>query len=262
MTALDSTVAYHGQTSAVSWKGRLVNDPGRFTAYLRGVVRPRIADSESGFTMAMRGLASTGMATPFLERVLTAVPRPDSSEVGEALAECVLRDDSGYSICWPWNMVRDRRTPRASLPGADLVGFCSDDQTALLLLGEVKTSSDASAPPRVMTGGGGMAWQLAENATRLDIHHKLLAWLHSRCQDQPYRRFYEQAVARYLSSEGRDLLVVGVLIRDTEPNELDLRSSGQALSLKLADPTRVDLMAWYLPVQISRWPALLEEQAP
>ena len=50
-------------------------------------------------------------------------PEAEDWEVGEALAECALQHDSGREVHWPWNTVRDRRTPRASLPGTDLVGF-------------------------------------------------------------------------------------------------------------------------------------------
>src|SRR5690606_29430437 len=129
---------------------------------------------------------------------------------------------------WPWNTVRDRRTPRASLPGTDLVGFYRQGETVLLLFGEVKTSSEQSAPPNVMYGGSGMTWQLEESAKRLDIQRSLLQWLHARCLVEPYRDLYEKAVSRYLCSEGKELLIVGVLIRDTQPNEADLQSRGKA----------------------------------
>lgn len=187
---LNSTITYSGEANPVQWEGRLVEDKVQFTKYMREVVQPRIADEGSDFDTELRSLATTGMATQFLERLLTAVPDPTNWEVGEALAECALRDDSGRQVCWPWNLVRDRRTPRASLPGADLVGFYLEDDTVSLLVGEVKTSSDSKTPPGVMSGGGGMAWQLEENAKRLDIQHALLIWLRSRCKEQPFRDLY------------------------------------------------------------------------
>ena len=107
------------------------------------------------------------MVTEFVKNLLRAVPEEKSWAVGEALAESVLADDDTREICWPWNLVRDRRTLKASLPGADLVGFCNEGDAVLLLFGEVKTSSDASTPPNVMNGSGGMAWQLKDEAT----HH-------------------------------------------------------------------------------------------
>jgi len=264
MTArtLASRVVYSGRTGSASWEGRHVEDAKLFQGFIREVVRPRVTDAGSSFEADLRGLATTGMETQFVERLLRTVPEPEGWEVGEAFAECVLQTDSGREVHWPWNMVCDRRTPRASLPGADLVGFYSEAGTVLLLFGEVKTSSDTSAPPGVMYGGSGMTWQLEESATRLDIQHTLLKWLHARCRSQPYRDLYVKAVERYLRSEGKELLLIGVLVRDTAPNELDLKSRGEALSRKLDAPTCVQLIAWYLPVPTSDWPQFVQGEAP
>lgn len=258
---LGSAVCYSGRATSASWEGRHVANSKQFKRFMREVVGPRLADDSSSFEPYIRGLATTGVATEFVERLLMAVPEPEGWEAGEALAECALQQDSGREVHWPWNTVRDRRTPRASLPGADLVGFYREDDSVLLLFGEVKTSSDANTPPGVMNGGTGMAWQLEQSATRLDIQHALLKWLRSRCQSEPYRDLYEQAVGRYLKSEGKELLLVGILIRDTAPSELDLKSRGQVLSKKLGKPTRIELIAWYLPVPIAEWPKLLKEEA-
>ena len=260
--SLGSSVAYSGTADPVRWEGRVVDDRGRFGRYMREAVRPRITDEASSFDAELQGLATTGLETRFVERLLRAVPDPASWEIGEAFAECALRDDPDRQVHWPWNMVRDRRTPRASLPGADLVGFYCDGQDVFLLFGEVKTSSDAHTPPGVMSGGSGMAWQLEQSAIRLDIQHTLLHWLYVRCRSESrHLELYRKAVERYLESEGKALLLVGVLLRDTPPSERDLKARGEALSHRVADPTRVDLIAWYLPVPIPDWPALVQEGA-
>lgn len=191
--------------------------------------------------------------------MLRAVPEPKAWEVGEAFAECVLRDDPQREVHWPWNTVRDRRTPRASLPGADLVGFCRDGTNVFLLIGEVKTSADTSTPPSVMSGPGGMAWQLERTDRRVDVQHALLKWLHTRCDSAFYRELFRKAAERYIASGGRALMLVGVLLRDTSPSELDLKAPGEGLARRLGEPTRVDFTAWYLPVPIVEWPALMRE---
>jgi hypothetical protein len=257
--ALGAAVCYAGSATPARWEGRHVADEKRFKSFVRDVVAQRVADVESSFESDIRGLATTGMATEFVERLLKAVPEPEGWEVGEALAECALKQDSGREVHWPWNTVRDRRTPRASLPGSDLVGFYREGETVLLLFGEVKTSSDAATPPNVMYGGSGMTWQLEQSATRLDIQHALLKWLHSRCQSATHRDLYEKAVGRYLSSEGKEILLVGILMRDTAPSELDLKSRAQSMSKKFVTPTRIELIAWYLPVPVAEWPKLLEK---
>jgi len=255
--SLASTVNYSGKTGSARWEGRLVEDAEVFTSFVRGVVRDRISDTASGFETDISGLASTGMSSEFVERLLAAVREPESWEIGEALAECALQHDSGLEVHLPWNTVRDRRTPRASLPGADLVGFVKDGETVLLLIGEVKTSSDANTPPNVMYGGSGMTWQLQASATKLDIQHALLRWLQSRCRLAPYRELYEKAVHCFLSSEGRELLLMGILIRDTKPDERDLKGRARAMAEVIGDPTRIDLLAWYLPIVMTDWQDLL-----
>lgn len=259
VVTLGSRVVYSGNEQSVHWEGRVVNNEEQFRSYMQEVVQPRISDVESLFDSTLRGLATTGMATEFLEKLLKALPNPQSWEIGEALAECALRDEMGGQICWPWNTVRDRRTPRASLPGADLVGFYCEEENIFLLIGEVKTSSDTRTPPGVMYGGSGMVWQLENSATSLDIQFALLKWLHARCHLSSYHDIYQKAVTRYLESEGKELLLMGVLIRDTTPNELDLKNRGAALAVQLKDPTRIELIAWYLPLFIADWPALLQE---
>jgi hypothetical protein len=266
MTAasLVSDVHYSGAHGNAIWYGRVVLDEDHFKSYVISRVRARVEDDDvrGPFEAELRGMATTGMQTGFVERLLRAVPDEKSWAVGEALAECVLADDDTREICWPWNLVRDRRTPRASLPGADLVGFCKEGESVLLLFGEVKTSSDAGTPPNVMNGSGGMVWQLEEEATRLDIQHALLKWLRSRCDAPEHLKLYRSAVQRYVHSVGKEILLVGILLRDTKPSELDLTARAKALAMKLSTPTRIEIMAWYLPVPINDWPALLHGGTP
>lgn len=264
VAALAPNTSYSGSQDSAQWCGKAVNNADLFHSYLKERVRPRIDDDEAHdpFAAELRGMATTGMATEFVENLLRAVPAEKSWAIGEALAECVLADDESREICWPWNLVRDRRTPRASLPGADLVGFCKEDDQVILLFGEVKTSSDAGTPPNVMYGSTGMTWQLEEEATRLDIQHALLKWLRARCEDPEHRELYKAAVQRYVQSLGKEILLIGILLRDTDPNELDVASRAKILALKLQAPTRIEIIAWYLPVPIQDWPALLHGGAP
>jgi hypothetical protein len=264
VAALAPELTYSGSQDSAQWRGHAVVDEERFKSYVTDRVKARVEDDEAHdpFAAELRGLATTGMATEFVEGLLRAVPEDKSWAVGEALAECVLADDDAREICWPWNLVRDRRTPRASLPGADLVGFSKEGDTVLLLFGEVKTSSDANTPPSVMNGSGGIAWQLKDEATRLDIQHALLKWLRARCESNEHRALYQAAVQRYVQSLGKEILLVGILLRDTEPNELDVTSRAKFLAGSLESPTRIEITAWYLPVPIEDWPALLHGSAP
>jgi len=103
---------------------------------------------------------------------------------------------------------------------------------------------------------------LEENATRLDIQGTLLKWLRCRCLSEEHRELYRTAVRRYVTSGGKELLLVGILVRDTTPNERDFLSRTRALAKKLKKPVRVEIVAWYLPVPIEQWAGVLGGGAP
>ena len=257
--SLPATVAYSQVEGVAVWEGYEVTDEDAFCSFLAGPVQERAEDAEekSAFEDELQALATTGMGTEFLAEFLEATPDDKDWEVGEAFAETVLAQDASREVLWPWNEVRDRRTPRASLPGADLVGFCRDDDGFCLLFGEVKTSGDTGSPPQVMYGNKGMTWQLEANATQLGIQHSLLRWLRCRCTSPTLKSVYREAVGRYLNSGGKDLLIIGVLLRDTTCNEKDVKSRARHLAGCLDSPTRVEVFAWYLPLAIAKWPSAL-----
>lgn len=259
LASLSATREYDGSEGCVVWEGYVVPDKKVFHEFLNYVVAARLRDTEgrTTFEEELQGLATTGVATEFLAKFLAAVPEAKSWEVGEALAEAVLSEDDSREVVWPWNELRDRRMPQASLPGADLVGFCRDDSGVCLLFGEVKTSTDSKSPPQVMHGPSGMAWQLEGAAVRLEVQHALLRWLRFRCQSPELEEMYREAAARYLRSEGRDVLIVGVLLRDTQCREQDVERRGRYLAGRLDTPTRVEVLAWYLPIPIKDWPTVL-----
>jgi hypothetical protein len=198
------------------------------------------------------------MGTEALQSLLDAAVPPLEWEVGEAMAECLLTDEHG--VCWPWNENRDRKTPRASLPGADLVGFLGEGDETVLLFGEVKTSSHGDTPPGVMSGRSGMAHQIDSLATSKEIHFALLKWLGARCRGTDLHAKFEVAATRYLESGGKDFALIGVLLRDTPAHPDDLRTRGEAFANGAAQP-RIRLDAWYAPRAISEWVTLTMVEA-
>ena len=166
VAALPAALAYSGDEGVAKWEGYVVSSEVAFRAFLTGPVADRARDTEFGesFENELRGLAATGMGTRHLANFLASVGAERGWEIGEAFAESVLALDGNREVVWPWNHVRNRRTPAASLPGADLVGFCRDAQGFGLLFGEVKTSSDVRVPPQVratLREGGEGPWQQA-----------------------------------------------------------------------------------------------------
>ena len=173
------------------------------------------------------------------------------------MAEAYLERE--HEIIWPWNMERDKRNPKASLPGADLVGFKIDGDDVCLALGEVKTSTDGQTPPRVMSGRGGMTHQIDNLANDLTLICKLLKWLLPRCKGTDHETSFNAALGLFLDSGNKAVALFGVLIRDTQPNALDLQTRGHTLAGSLQHPTTCLLIAIYLPCAIADLPARVSQ---
>lgn len=262
MSVPDVHVQYEERRLAVAVKGAQILDSESFRVYLCGPVRERLEDVDHArsFEDDLRGLVTTGMASDVLAGILASTTVHEDWQVGEALAECLLEDIEG--AVWPWNTERDKRTPKASLPGADMIGFVRLDGQVFLLLGETKTSSAVQSPPNVMTGRTGMIQQLDRLATETQIHRSLLTWLHARCKNTVYWPLYQEAARHYLNSGGKALVLYGLLMRDTLPTPTDLATRANALSTLVSLPTRVSLQAWYLPSPIRDWPLLVQGGMP
>ena len=253
-----AAMIYHGQDQQVTWRGIKMADTGNFETFIKDDVASRLYDAEehNEFVTHLQGLSNTGFAQESLNAVLTAqVSEERDWAVGESLAEAYLH--KAYQVIWPWNMERDKRHSNASLPGADLIGFRSEDGDTRLVLGEVKSSSDPKTPPGVMNGRSGMIHQIDNLANDLSRICQLLKWLYHRCKDTKYENSFNKAVKLFLNSGNKAITLIGVLIRDTQPNERDLRTRGQTLAEKLQNPTLCHLMAIYLPCAIADLPSLL-----
>jgi hypothetical protein len=70
---------------------------------------------------------------------------------------------------------------------------------------------------------------------------------HLRTKGGPYQEAFDCSCISYFNTGRKSLVLFGVLIRDTQPNERDLSARGKALRRKLASPTQCDLVALYLP---------------
>jgi hypothetical protein len=257
---LPYNVCYSGTVGGVNWQGKHVVDKKQFSSYLRGPVTKRMKDVEGADRLEadLRALATTGMAIDTLRQLLLASQAErEPWEVGEALAECVLEDELGAK--WPWNMERDKRTPRANLPGADLIGFIGTNDGTLLLMGEVKTSSDCATPPCVLRGRSGMIHQVDKLCVNLQVHHCVIKWLYHRCRNNELWPLFQESVRKYLMTNGRALSLFGLLMRDTKPSDLDVQGRADELAKNVQEPTSVQLHVWYLPYPTNEWWSIVKE---
>lgn len=249
------TIAYSSIQNATSWDGVCFADGCKFDDFMANEVASRLHDEAGSADLKshLNSLASTGFAQDSLQAILEAEhPEERDWAVGEALAEAWLSREHG--VVWPWNMERDKRTPQASLPGADLVGFVTQGSETRLALGEVKCSSDSNTPPNVMTGRNGMARQLEALATDIGLLHTLIRWLQPRCRGNGAEPHFNAAVGLLLQSGNKAMTLFGVLVRDTQPDERDLRNRGQHLGEIIKAPAGCQLLALYLPCSIATLP--------
>lgn len=244
---------YPADKAIVHWRGYRFVDMAEFDLFLQGAVKARVTDAEFEDSLAedLQALVTTQMGSETLTAILTAPNAPLDWEIGEAMAECLLEQE--FEACWPWNENRDRKTPRASLPGADVVGFVGEGESVTFLFGEVKTSSDQNHPPGVMAGRSGLAHQIDALASSLEINASLLRWLYARCKNTDHWPKFQVACERYFASAGTDVTLVGVLLRDTSPHEDDLRTRSQAIAALNQDFPKMRLDAWYVPRAINEW---------
>ncbi len=253
------TTAYSNTHDATSWDGICIADGSKFNDFMTNEVASRLHDDagKADFTSHLNSLASTGFVQDSL-RVILEAEQPEERDwaVGEALAEAWLSREHG--VVWPWNMERDKRTPQASLPGADLVGFVTQGSETRLALGEVKCSSDSNTPPNVMTGRHGMTRQLENLVTDIGLLHTLIRWLQPRCRGNDSEPHFNAAIRLLLQSGNKAMSLFGVLVRDTQPDERDLRKRGQHLGEIVKTPAGCRLLALYLPCSIASLPARVQ----
>ena len=228
----------------------VVVDDATLEEVLTSKVRPLLQDEEGKESIRelLSELASTGFMKENIERLLddSDVSTPDWM-VGEALAEAFVCDEHGCSFPWPTG--RDLKNPEASPTGADMVGFQKTDDTALpyrFAFGEVKTSSEKNWPPQVAHCRTGLQQQIENLRDSTKVKGGLFRYLGHHAGGKSWSPMYISAATRYLSSEYNDVILIGVLVRDVEPNKLDLKQRAINLSKDKHDLTDVAFYALYL----------------
>lgn len=254
-STLSISIKYLDNINQVSWCGITVDDEDEFNIFMSTDVASRVHDEEATaeLTAQLRGLATTGFDHSNIDLILAAeVPETRDWAIGESLAETYLAQK--HDIIWPWNMERDKRNPNASLPGTDLIGFKVVGEEVRLAFGEVKSSTDTKSPPGVTIGRKGLIGQLENLLNELSLITVLLKWLWPRCKKTQYQEYFQKACVQLIRSGNRNIALFGILIRDTAPNELDLKNRAESLADSVLNPATCELIAIHIPCKISDLP--------
>lgn len=215
-------------------------------AALEGSVANSVFDEEGidNLTTLLESVVDTEFDRQEVKRVLESNQRVQSWRVGEALAESYL--DHHRDCYFPWPDSRDERKSGSSLPGADLVGLQQKGDELRFAFGEVKTSSDKKYPPTAMYGRTGLKQQLEDLRDKVTIRDDLVKYLGHRAHSSSWRDHYRAASKRYIS-DNADVSLFGILIRDVQPHEGDLRARVNTLCKDCPDATGIELLAIYSP---------------
>ncbi len=224
----------------LSWSG------AELDAAIVGGVADVVFDNEGAADIAaiLASVAETEFEQTELARVLANPDKIEDWRVGEAIAETWLSDHR--SCTFPWPDGRDERKSGSSLPGADLVGFQADGSGDRFVFGEVKTSAENNYPPQAMYGRTGLKQQLEDLRDQVEIRRDLVKYLGHRAGTAAWRPRYEAASKRYLANTS-DVQLFGVLVRDVEPHEDDVRIRVDKLAVDCPEGTGIELLAIYLP---------------
>lgn len=213
----------------------------------------RVLGDEAGreeLTEFCVNLELTEFATTNLAEALRPIPTDEQSigwREGEALAEVWLNEHRECDFPWPFN--RDLRHHRASLPGAELVGFTGIDDEARFAFGQVKTSKEVRHPPQVVNHGEtSLINQMLQLRDDTNIKKTLTNYLLYRAiHDDAYSGQARAATKRWLESGFMDIVIFGVLVRDVVYSRDDLLSAATNLCEGCHQATRIEFWALYLP---------------
>lgn len=180
--------------------------------------------------------------------------------IGEALAEVVL--ENNFKCRFYWNELRDARNPKGNKTGADLVGFIEIENNVLFIFGEVKTSSEQKSPPQVMTNPAGMEKQLLDLYCNKDKRLILISYIQNKLNlnnNTNFKNDFYAAIKQYYTKNVCNYILYGILVRDTKPDENDLKSSYERLITKISEAAALNLLALYVPIPKNDWLEIINE---
>lgn len=240
-------------SGGIPFLGLSTSEVSQCIDWLKGAVRERAYDAEHEADLADY-LGADGFDGTGLQAILLATEEPlTEKDIGEAIAEVALQAREG--AVWVTNRRRDMRSVRASLPGADIVGFVpGPDGAYRFLFAEVKTSSDRRTPPSIMYGNKGLEYQLYALALDTGILRRLLKYLYVRVKGTPQFELWRQALRELAKDMHKGKKLVGVLVRDTTPAAADLSHHAERLGSKLSGKGDISLLALYIGIPAKDWP--------
>lgn len=246
-------------------------DDGECRAHLTGNVRDNLLDREEWQDSLNRlrtlrdetGFAASDELLADIQALENAEIEVQQFRIGEAYTEIFLEQE--HACRFHWNENRDARNPNGNKTGADLVGFIEIEGQVLFLFGEVKTSSEtANRPPQVMTSADGIERQLRDLYNDRSKRLILISYLKNKMRHYPeghaFRNDFETSYRAYYSRDC-DYQLIGVLVRDVDPDHRDVSISYNRLKDQVLEPKGIKLIALYLSIKKEEWNRIINEHS-
>ncbi|MGC8771804.1 MAG: hypothetical protein ACP5Q5_11210 [Brevinematia bacterium] len=251
----------HGESSFLGYKGIHFDEKETHSLLNKGV-KDKLTDSPQRTNLLNHlntllqdtGFQSSQSLLTDIQALENPIIDVQNFRIGEALAEVVL--EKKFQCRFSWNELRDARNPKANKTGADLVGFIEIDNEILFLFGEVKTSSEQKSPPQVMTNPDGIENQLKDLYDDQQKRRILISYIQNKIglvNNNAFKNDFDSAIKSYYRQNGGKYLLYGVLVRDTQPNEIDVKQSFDKLKNEILEPIGLKLLAIYLPIPKDKW---------
>lgn len=226
-------------------------------SYFSDHVSSKIIESDSAEHLRthLAELETTGFDTSTLLTQTRSAPQVKDWEVGEAFAETVLEDE--HEAMFPWETGWDKRTFKASLPGADIIGL-QNKTNPRFIFGQVKSSSETRIPPQVVSSSNDslknqMYCLCHSTAERI----QLIQWLLLRVKETDWERAFNEAIENYAQN---NYYLVGVLVSGgRDANENDLTGICMDIHHNVED-SEMSLFGYYLPFDKKEWVGLAHVQ--
>ena len=233
-------------------KGFTIDDT-KLDEYLKDQIRKIIFDKQ-GTEELIAELRSTDFSETQLKEVFSLESQEEllkNFRIGEALVETLLSEH--FSVLFYWNSVRDEANPHGNRTGVDIIGFQKRNGKLNFVFVEVKTSYDADAPPSVIYS---LTKQLEELATYNHIPKNAIRCLGFKAKTAGFITEFKEALSEFVTKR---YVVAGGLVRDTSPNQLDIKQRFLKLDKDTPAEIHVQMYTFYFMKKIEKWPGVVLE---
>ena len=237
----------------------LIFDSEYIKSKLVNEIKQRLTDQKGSQQLINRfeNISSTGFEKTRLNQIFTLEEKDyEPWQIGEAFSEYFLEEDRNVKF-WT-HVLRDLRNPNASSTGTDILGFVDLGDETLFVFGEVKTSTEESSPPGLLTGRSGMKKQIRDLIKDNEIKDNLVKFLGHKVVDLPedhaFLNDYKNALMSYMKNK---VHLYGVLVRDVECKDTDLRARYKEYKDNLHESTVLDFLGLYIPIKSDQWNTII-----